>query len=151
MEFLSQEGGLWGKNGKRETSTEGIRVLACLGGGTEGGDTDRFEAQTQKAKPGGHEDGKGGMTDDSGFHLTSGWVLALFPEGGMTRGEADTSGGWQRGCNCFTLGMFSLRCQALEMPDAKLCQETRSFKQVRNKGRGFKMTGVAASFISFSS
>lgn len=144
MEFLSQEGGLWGKNGRRETSTEGIRVLACLGGSTEGGDTDRFEVQTQKAKPGGHEDGKGGMTDDSAFHLTSGWVLAPSPEEGMTRGAADTSGGWQRDCNCFILGTFSLRCQVLT-------PETRSFKQVRNKGRGFKMTGVAASFISFSS
>ena len=59
MEFLYQEDGLWGKNGRREASTEGTKVLACLGGGTEGGDMDRFEVQTQKAKPSGHEDGKG--------------------------------------------------------------------------------------------
>lgn len=40
--------------------------------------------------------------------------------------------------------MFSLRCQVLT-------PEARSSKQVRNKGRGFKMTGVAAPFIPFSS
>lgn len=44
---------------------EGIRVLACLGGGTGGGDMDRFEIQTQKAEPMNLmlEMGKGGMTE----------------------------------------------------------------------------------------
>ena len=133
-----------GKKGRRETSTEGIRVLAFLGGGTKGGDIDRFEVQTQKAKPRGHEDGKG-RNDRQLSPLLNKWVdVSAIPRGGHDQKRSRYFGGLAEGLYCFTLGMFSLRCQVLT-------PEARSSKQVRNKGRGFKTTGIAAPFIPFSS
>jgi len=82
---------------REEGRLEGIRVLACLGGGTKGGDIDRFEVQTQKAKPRGHEDGKG-KNDRQLSPLFNTWVdVSAIPRGGHDQRRSRHLGGLAEG------------------------------------------------------